>query len=88
MEEIPSELGGLRHFEDPATRRIAVKTAIRTGKLTVPQLVRMIFDNCYSEEDFAEEALKWIDAINEVVDPRWSTEELKDYGMKQRGLKR
>ncbi|MEK6710764.1 MAG: hypothetical protein AABZ64_09305 [Nitrospinota bacterium] len=87
-EGIPPDLEGLRYFDDPAIRRMVAKTAIRTKALTIGQFVDMVFDDCYSEQDFDERAQKWIEAINGVVDPPWGVNELKDWAMNRRGLRR
>ena len=53
----------------------------RTGK-SPGEAVDTIFEDCYAEEDFSALAVKWARAIN----PEWTSEELKTWAMKRRGL--
>ena len=83
-EQIPKELRGLRYTDDPAMRRILVKGARRRLGMTLGEIVDLIFENCYAEEEFDRMANDWYEAMESPV----SKEELRDWAMRRRGLKR
>lgn len=83
-EEIPEGLRDLRYTDDPAVRRILVKGARRRLGMTPGQVVDLIFQNCYSEEEFDRTANDWHEAMENPM----TKEELRDWAMRRRGLKR
>ncbi len=74
-------------LQNPTARRLMVETLLDRG-VAIGKIVDKVFDGCYSEKDFFEEARGWLGAISQA-DPessRWTVGDLARWAMKRRGL--
>lgn len=83
---IPEELENLRYTDNPEDQWIILRTAQEKLGMSVSELARFLFQDCLTERDFSEKTQKWIDAFNRLTRENWTSEELKEWVMRQRGL--